>query len=162
MVRLTRTRAGTLPGAVPPSSPPTPAREPEPEPVSPEMYDGTPPYQVWSSPPPPPRKRARSSTPQSPPPSPPPAAPQASSTLRLEYNLVEKTPVTVRLQQKARSKPAKKTPRLSNSVGQVCVYCAEVVTKQDVRMRNNLVKCSGHQVHKYCQKDCLEIYYKMN
>ena len=45
--------------------------------------------------------------------------------------MVEKTPVTARLQQQARSKPVKKTPRLSNSVGQVCVYCAEVVTKQD-------------------------------
>ena len=135
MVRLTRTRAGTQPGAVPPSSPPTTAREPEPEPaVSPERCIGTPPYHVWSSPPPPPRKRARASTPQSPPPSPPPAAaataPQASSTLRSEYDLVEKTPVTARLQQQARSKPAKKTPRLSNSVGQVCVNCAEVVTSR--------------------------------
>lgn len=71
VVRLTRTRAGTQPGAVPPSSPPTTAREPEPEPaVSPERCIGTPPYHVWSSPPPPPRKRARASTPQSPPPSP--------------------------------------------------------------------------------------------
>ena len=34
--------------------------------------------------------------------------------------------------------------------------CAEVVAKKDVRMRTNLVKCCGNQVHKYCQKDCLE------
>ena len=66
VVRLTRTRAGTQPGAVPPSSPPTTAREPEPEPaVSPERCIGTPPYHMRSSPPPPPRKRARASTPVS-------------------------------------------------------------------------------------------------
>ena len=61
---------------------------------------------------------------------PPQAAPQASSTLRSEYDLVDKSPVVLRLsKQRYDYKPAKKAARLSTSAGVNCEYCAEPVTK---------------------------------
>ena len=90
------------------------------------------------------------------PPSPTQAAPQASLTLRSEYDLVDKSPVVLRLsKQRYDSKPAKKAARLSTSPGVHCEYCAEPVTKLDLK-KNSLVKCSTHKVHKYCQQECLE------
>ena len=91
------------------------------------------------------------------PPSPLQAAPQASSTLRSEYNLVDKSPVVLRLsKQRYDSKPAKKAARLSSSAGVYCEYCAEPVTELDLKSKNGLVKCSTHKVHKYCQQECME------
>ena len=84
------------------------------------------------------------------------APPQASSTLRSEYNLCERSPIILRLSQQRLSKPAKKKARLSSSLGVICAYCAEPVTNLDLKSKNNLVQCSNHKVHKYCQQECLE------
>ena len=106
------------------------------------------------SPPPPPSKRMRASPPSV-------RAPQASSTLREEYDLAsDRPPIVLRLSKDrlAASKPPKKTPRLSmnSTIGSVCDYCHEKVTRMDIKSKNVLVKCSDHYVHKYCMKDCLE------
>ena len=126
-----------------PSSPTTPSVSPLPTGSSSQR-----------GPPSPPRKRARAACPASPSPSPPPAPPCASSTMRTHYDMIqtEKSPVVQRLNKQA----FRKTARLSGGVGTMCVYCAETVTRQDIKMRNNLVSCSGHKVHKYCQRDCME------
>ena len=67
------------------------------------------------------------------------APPQASSTLRSEYNLCERSPIILRLSQQRLSKPAKKKERLSSSLGVICAYCAEPVTNLDFKSKNNLV-----------------------
>ena len=77
-----------------PTSPRTSAREP--------------------SSPPPPCKRGRPSSP-SPRPS-PAAAPQASSTMRSEYDLAEKSPIVLRLNKQRLSKPSKKAARMFNLI----------------------------------------------
>ena len=65
--------------------------------------------------------------------------------MRTDYDLIqsEKSPVVQRLNRQAFRKKA----RLSGGVGSMCVYCAETVTRQDIKMRNNLVSCSGHKVY---------------
>ena len=121
--------------ATPPASPPCRARE-------------------TSSPPPPPSKRGRSSSPP-----PTPVVPQHSSTLRSVYDITEKSPLVPRLQrQRLLSKPAKKAPRMSSTLGEICSYCAEPLTKLDLKLKNGLVSCSGHKVHKYCQQSCLDVH----
>ena len=83
--------------------------------------------------------------------------PQASSTLRSEDDAPERSPIVMRLsKQIILSKPAKKSSRLSSSLGERCDYCGEKVTVIDIKSKNYLVKCDTHKVHKYCQKDCLE------
>jgi hypothetical protein len=107
-----------------------------------------------SSPPPPPCKKDRPSSP-SPRPS-PAAAPQASSTMRSEYDLAEKSPIVLRLIKQRLSKPPKKAARLSNTLGSICDYCAEPVTALDIKSNNGLVACSSHRVHYYCMQSCIE------
>ena len=103
-------------------------------------------------PPPPPSKRQRSSSQQES----PAAAPQASSTMRSEYDLQEKSPIVLRLhKQRVHSKPSKKQARLSTTLGNMCAYCSEPVTELDMKSKNGLVNCSNHKVHKYCQQDCI-------
>ena len=74
--------------------------------------------------------------------------------MRTHYDMIqsEKSPVVQRLNKQA----FRKTARLSGGVGSMCMYCTETVTRQDNKMRNNIVSCSGHKVHNYCQRDCME------
>ena len=134
------------PPPVPSSSQPTDVGPPTPLPVSPVARASVP-----SSPPPPPSKRGRSPSPRL------PVAPQHSSTLRSEYDLAHKSPIVLRIHTQAGvSKPAKKKARLSSTLGTICAYCAEPVRRSDLRLKNNLVSCAGHLVHKYCQQLCLD------
>ena len=81
--------------------------------------------------------------------SPEEGSPQASSTMR--------SPLILRLsQQRNLSKPAKKSARLSTTLGMICGFCSDPVTKLDIKSKNNLVQCGNHRVHKYCQQDCIE------
>ena len=107
------------------------------------------------SPPPSPSKRQRASSRQQS----PAAAPQASSTMRSEYDLQEKLPKVLRLhKQRVHSKPSKKQARLSTTLRVMCAYCAEPVTEFDLNSKNGLVNCSNHKIHKYCQQDCIAGY----
>ena len=92
---------------------------------------------------PPPSKRQRSSSRQQS----PAAAPQASSTMRSEYDLQEKSPIVLRLhKQRVHSKPSKKQARPSTTLGVRCAYCAEPVTELDLKSKNGLVNCSYHKI----------------
>ena len=36
-----------------------------------------------------------------------------------------------------------------------CAYCGERISAIDLKSKNMLISCSGHQVHKYCKQDCI-------
>ena len=134
VLRLTKSRPQKR-RATSPTSPPASAREP-------------------SSPPSRPCKRGRPASP-SPRPS-PAAAPQASSTMRSEYDLVDKSPIVLRLNNQSLSKLPKKAARLPNTLGSICDFCAQEVTAIDIKTKNGLVACSSHRVHYYCMQECIE------
>ena len=57
------------------------------------------------------------------------------------------------------SKPPKKKAKQTSNIVKTCYYCKEVVSSIDIKAKNVLVRCSGHETHKlYCHQDCLETY----
>ena len=77
--------------------------------------------------------------------------------MRSEYDLVEERPKIVLHISKSKYLPKQpiKRARMSGSLGKICYHCEETVSNMDIKMKNGLVNCADHRVHKYCQEHCL-------